>query len=235
MIRKTFCILPRVGIKKEQSIWSQGIHTWKDFLENDVKGISRKNKLLYNRLIQKANEELWKENSSYFIKIIPSPETWRLYNFFKDQCCFVDIEGNNIIGIYDGVETKTLIRHINFDRRLLKKELEKYKLIITYNGGAYDLPKIKKYFDFLPNIPHIDLKTACRRCGLTGGLKAIEKKLNIDRPSHLYGSAADCYRAFLASGRREYLEGIVEYNEQDCVSLKPIMDHCYSKLSRLRD
>ncbi len=233
MIRKTFLFLPGIQSKKEKNIRDQGICNWNAFLDaKQIKGISAKRKIFYDNIILKAKKALYEEDMLWFKQHWPTTETWRLYEHFKEECCYVDIEGNiTLIGIFDGYETKTMINNINFDKRLLKKELSKYKLIITYNGSAYDLPKLNKYYDFLPDIPHIDLKHVCRRVGLVGGLKEIEKKLSIERPYHLYGSAADCYRAFLASGRKEYLEGLVEYNEEDTINLKPITGYCYSILS----
>ena len=237
MITNSFIFLPGIKTKTEQNIWNQNIKDWNDFLQTkEVKGISSKRKIFFNGLIKSAKEAYLNEDLEWFIKNWPSSETWRLYDYFKDECCYIDIEGDiNIIGIYDGYETRTMIRKINMDISLLRKELSKYKLVITYNGGAYDLPKLKKYFNLFHDKIHIDLKTICRRVNLTGGLKNIEKMLKIKRAPHLYGSAASCYRAFLASGRREFLEGLVEYNEQDCISLKPIMKYCYLKLVNIRD
>lgn len=235
MIKHSFIFLPGVKEKTENNIWNQGIFTWNDFLESDkVLGIGAKRKIFIDSLILKAKYSYLNDDINWFIQNWPSNETWRLYEYFKDQCCFIDIEGDiNIIGIYDSYETKTMIKHVNFDKRTLKQELDKYKIIVSYNGGAYDLPKLKKYFNLFHDKIHIDLKTVCRRIGLTGGLKEIEKKIGIKRASHLYGSAADCYKTFLASGNKEWLDGLVEYNEQDCVSLKPIMEMCYSKLSSI--
>lgn len=235
MIQKSFIFLPKINKKTEENIWNQGITSWSKFLESKrIKGISKIRKVFLDSCINRAKIAYRNSDISWFKENWPSSETWRLYDYFKDECCFIDIEGDiNIIGIFDGYQTRTMIRHINFDKRILRDELNKYKLIITYNGGSYDLPKLEKYFNLSNELIHIDLKTACRRIGLIGGLKLIEKELSIKRSSHLYGSAASCYRTFLASGKREWLEGLVEYNEQDCMSLKTIIEYCYLKLSRI--
>ena len=174
---------------------------------------------------------------------------WRLYDFFKDETVFLDIETSGlsiydnitVIGLFDGIETKTMIRGINLDLNHLKKELEKYKLIVTFNGASFDLPFInKRYPDILPRIPHFDLMPACNKLGLSGGLKNIEKKFKIKRNRIIEkfsgGDAAQLWRMHRGSGDDYYLKLLVEYNEEDIINLKKIANYVYEKLkSRYRD
>jgi uncharacterized protein len=169
-------------------------------------------------------------------------ETWRLYNYFKEDAIFIDIEISRnykditVIGLFDGIDTKIMVKNFNLDKNLLKNELLKYKLIITFNGGSFDLPAIKKYFkDTFPPIPHIDLRHLCARIGLKKGLKNIEKELGIERPNiikDLYGGdPALLWRKFMATGNNRFLELLVEYNEEDIINLKKITDYTIQKLS----
>ena len=244
MIQKTFQILDRVSNRKEQSIWQQGIGDWDSFISKDhIKGISPHAKKYFDRQLTLAKQALHNQNSNYFINKIPSMETWRLYNTFKQDAVFLDIEtegvGKNaditVIGLFDGLNTKTMIKDINMDYNIIKNELKKYKIIITFNGSSFDLPFIKKRYDILPEIPHIDLRHICARLGLTGGLKEIEKKFNIKRNKiieKLYGGdALTLWRMYKGSGDDYYLNLLVEYNEDDCFNLKKIMDFCYERLS----
>lgn len=244
MIRNSFIFLERIGGKLEQSIWQQGIHNWDDFLNRKyVKGISRYKKLYYNRKIIKARKNLYYNNSYYFNNILPSTETWRLYNHFKEDSVFLDIETTGLsdmsyltlIGLYDGQNTKTMIKGINLDIKALKEELKKYKLIITFNGATFDLPYLKKrYPNIIPNIPHFDLRHACAKINLKGGLKEIEKKLGIKRSKiieKMYGGDAILlWRKFQATGNDYFLKLLVEYNEEDIINLKQIADYVYDKL-----
>lgn len=241
MIRKSFIFLDGIDYQREKNIWQQGINDWDDFLENkQIKGMSRGRKSFHNRKIFEAKKELYSENSKYFSNILPSSEHWRLYDFFKEDAVFLDIETTSyqgpitIVGLYDGYETKTFIKDIDLFKQRLEKELSKYKLLITFNGKSFDMPLIKRYFNIDLKIPHIDLRHCCRKIGLTGGLKRIEEQLEIKRPEHLkaYGGddAIDLWRAFHASGDREYLDLLVQYNEEDIVNLKPIADFAVSKL-----
>lgn len=46
---------------------------------------------------------------------------WRVYNFFKEDSCFLDIETSGftgyltIFGIFDGTETKLMVKGKNLD------------------------------------------------------------------------------------------------------------------------
>ena len=140
-----------------------------------------------------------------------------------------------VIGLFDGIDTKTMIKGINLDFSCIARELKRYKIIVTYNGAAFDIPFIRKrHPGLLPDIPHFDLKPACDRIGLTGGLKEIEKKMGIKRNSIIEkmhgGDAATLWRMHRATGDEYYLRLLVEYNEEDVINLKTIAEHVVEKL-----
>ena len=249
MIRNTYIILPKVGLKKELIIREQGINDWEDFLKKEVKGISKKSKAFYDRKILEAKKELYEGNSAYFTDKILSTETWRLYNFFKDETIFLDIETSSstsmdsyitIVGLFDGIDTKIMVKGVNLNPTALKNELKKYKLIVTFNGSSFDLPYLNKKFPgIIPEIPHIDLRHLCNKVGLKGGLKEIEKQLNIIRENQIIermygGDPIKLWRMFRATGDRYYLELLVEYNEEDIINLKKITEHCITKLFKIK-
>ena len=243
MIQKSFIFLDGIKDKTEQNIWEQGINSWDSFLEsNRVKGIGKLRKGYYDRQLKRAKSELFKLNSEHFLKL-PQAEMWRLYGFFKDECIFLDIETSGVnkddditvIGLFDGIDTKTMIKGINMDHYGLKRELMKYKLIVTFNGSTFDVPFIKKrYPNLLPNIPNFDLRVACNRVGLNGGLKEIERKMGIRRNKvieKMYGGdVLLLWKMYRASGDDYYLRLLVEYNEDDVFNLKKIADHVYGRL-----
>lgn len=244
MIRNSFIFLERIGEEKEKSIWMQGIRNWDDFLRNKkIKGISEKIKPYYNRKIKEARSNLYSLNAQYFYDKLPKSEHWRIYNFFKEDSVFLDIETTGltevsdiiIVGLFDGINTKTMVKNINLDFKKLKEELKRYKMIVSFNGSVFDLPFISKYYpNILPKLPHFDLRFACKRIGLTGGLKEIEKKLGIKRSKivdKIYGGdVLRLWRMYRATGDDYYLKLLVEYNEEDIINLKTIADYVYEKL-----
>lgn len=233
MIRNSFIFLERVGKRKERSIWNQ-VKDWTDFLKRDVNGISSQKKEYYNRKIQEAQQALREEDVSYFVGKLPQVEMWRLYEYFKEETCFVDIEVDSygrivVVGVSNYYDTNFFVRGVNLE--MVEKELAKYKVIVTFNGGAFDIPKLRK-MNVTVHHAHIDLKPLCVNLGMKGGLKEIEKKLNLNRPSHLYGNPVDLWQAFHASGDREYLDLLLDYNREDCENLKGVMEYCYRELSK---
>ena len=245
MIRSTFCHLPGISTKKEQQIWQNGIFTWDHFLEKKaVKRISEEKKKFFDGKIRQAKKALYSQDSSFFLEKLKPNQMWRLYDFFKEEAVFLDIEASSsteegyitVIGLFDGITTKVMVRNINLDEKMLKKELEKYKIIVTFNGSSYDLPMLnKKYEKLLPNIPHIDLRHLCAKVGLRGGLKMIEQELGIRRQNiiveRLYGGdPVQLWRMFLGSGDDYFLNLLVEYNEEDCINLKQIAGIAYQRM-----
>lgn len=221
---------------KERTFWKQGIKDWREFLvRKKVARIAAAKKEFYNRKIREAQQALSEENAAYFVGKLPAKEMWRLYSYFKEDCCFLDIETDSygnviVVGISNYYNTNTFVKGFNLEKNFLERELGKYKLLITFNGGAFDLPKLKKQLQLEVKMPHIDLKPLCVKLNLKGGLKEVEKILNLKRPAHLYGNPVDLWRAFHASGDREYLELLIDYNKEDIENLKGIMNYVYNKM-----
>ncbi|RLE39219.1 exonuclease [Candidatus Woesearchaeota archaeon] len=235
MIRGSFIFLDKVGYKTERNIWLQGIHSWNDFLaKTKIDGMSLMRKRFYDSKILKAKKNLYNDNSCYFTNILPFSEQYRLYNYFKDQACFLDVETTGyygditMVGLYNGYDTKTLVRGYNLNKDLLLQELKKYKLIITYNGASFDFPVIRKYFNIYLRQPHVDLKIVCQKLGLRGGLKYIEKALQIKRSDDVEGmrgeDAVYLWWQWRTTRNRKYLDLLKLYNEEDVINLKTIAD-----------
>ena len=238
MIKQSFIFLEKISVNKEKSIWKQGINDWYDFLRKEsVKGLSKEKKLFYDRRIKEAQDALGQENASYFIGKLPKKEMWRLYSVFKENSGFLDIETDSygkiaVVGISNYYSTNHFVRGANLDVISIQKELSKYKLVITFNGSSFDLPKLK-LFGVSINCTHIDLKPLCVNLGLKGGLKEVERILELRRPEHLYGNPVDAWKAFHASGDKEYLELLLDYNREDVENLRGIMEVVYERLKKI--
>lgn len=244
MIENTFVLLPGVASRRERLLWEKGISSWETFLQvPSVKGMSIATKSFHNRRLAEAAVALHTGNSSYFSTCLAAKYHWRLYEAFRDECVFLDIETQGdydnitLVGLSDGFDTKTMVRCVNLDANLLRTELSRYKLLVTFNGSSFDLPVLSKYFGkVIPPIPHIDLMHVCAQAGFVGGLKKIEKELGIVRPDHLVTvdgkGASELWRAYMASGEERYLQTLVEYNEYDCLNLKRLIEKVYPMLKK---
>lgn len=227
-----------MGSKIEKKLWERGVGDWQDFLKSScVVGFSLKRKLECNEVLREALKALREEDIGYFACKWPSCEMWRCYDYFKDDCCFLDVEVDSrqeviVVGISNYYQTRSFVKGFNLTRDALVCELEKYKLLVTFNGSSFDLPLIFKQFEIAMWLPHFDLKGVCARAGLCGGLKEIEKVLDLKRPGHLYGNPIDLWRTFKASGDQEYLELLLAYNREDVENLKGICDYAYGVLKR---
>jgi len=242
MLKESFILLDRMGPASELKIWKSGVANWDAFRETKrVAGIAVLRKGFYDRQLDKAEAALRAEEVEHFASVLPPSQQWRLWEQFKDQAVFLDIETSGyygdvtVVGLYDGLDTKTMVRGITFDKEVLKKELAQYKLLVTFNGRSFDVPVLKRYFsEVIPDIPHIDLRHVCAKIGLTGGLKVIEERLGITRPTSIAGlSGADAvflWQQWKATGDHQYLEKLVQYNEEDIVNLKPLAEYAIPEL-----
>ncbi len=235
MIRNSFCFLPGISAQRESKIWQSGIHEWKHFIDaKKVTGLSDERKQIHDSLLKHAHSQLLEENAHWFASIMPKNQHWRLYNQFKDDACFLDIEtdgyyGNiTVVGIYDGKEAHTFVRGINLDKKLISNVLSRHKIMLTFNGSSFDLPVIKRYFNLTPNMPHIDLRHVCAKVGLTGGLKKIEGDLGIKRPEEVQGitgmEAVYLWQNYQGTQNRKYLDLLVQYNTEDIINLPKIAE-----------
>ncbi len=238
MIENSFIFLEKVSTKKEQNIWQQGIKNWDHFLKTKkIKGISYTTKQYYGHKLKQAQLALYNDNLGFFN--LPQKENWRLYNYFRNQTGYLDIEVDSkgkiiLVGISNHYHTNTFVKGINLEKKHLTKELSKYKLIVTFNGSSFDLPKLKKQLNITITQPHIDLKPLCINLNLKGGLKEVEKQLNLNRPPHLKGNPVDLWKALHASGDREYLDLLIAYNNEDIENLKWVLEHVHNKLTLIK-
>ncbi|HOI18905.1 MAG TPA: ribonuclease H-like domain-containing protein [Candidatus Woesearchaeota archaeon] len=244
MIKNSFIHLENFGLKKERSIWAQGIIVWDDFISSkSLKGISLLKKRNFDESLRKSYNAYYSKDSLFFYKNFPVGEFWRFFEDFKNECVFLDIETNShcqttVVGLYDGENCNQFIRGYNLDSNNLYEALKDFKLIVSFNGSCFDVPILNKEFgDVVPNVPHFDLRFGLKKLGFIGGLKNIEKQLDIKREDLIQGvSGADAiflWNNYLRSHNKEYLAKLLEYNKADIVNLLPLAEYCYKELKEL--
>jgi uncharacterized protein YprB with RNaseH-like and TPR domain len=241
MIESSFCFLPGVGPRTERRFWHEGLWTWERFLiAHNVPGIGPARKARFDHDVREAQQRFAHGDSRYFAAILPSRYQWRLYEWLRAQAVYLDIETNSfgeitVVGLYGHGTYTALIRGETLDWRQLADELCQYELLVTFCGTSFDLPMLMAHFPNLPlNQPHIDLCGVGRQLGYRGGLKAIERRMGIERASELQGfTGADAVRQWNRWRHRRDDEArrlLVAYNEADCVNLEHLADEFYCQL-----
>ncbi len=245
MIRNTFCILDGIGEKLERRLWKEGILTWQDFAESkNVLTFSGERKRLFDEKLFVDERELAAGNARYFSRRIKRREHWRLFESFKDEAVFLDIETNGfqpqsggyatIVGLYDGFDYKCLVSGEDLSAENLSKELSRYKCLVTFYGAAFDIPFLLRTFQGVQfDIPHFDLCFAAKRIGIKGGLKKIENDLGIERDESVRGlDGYDAVRLWELArrGSTGALETLIRYNREDTVNLSRIAGIFYQML-----
>jgi uncharacterized protein YprB with RNaseH-like and TPR domain len=247
MIKNTFCILDGIGEKLERRLWREGTLTWEDFMGGDAPlGMTRERKLFFDECLIRNREALTAGDASFFSNGLRRREHWRIFDSFREDAVCLDIETNGyqpgsggvvtVVGLYDGYDYTCLVRGDNLSGETLKRELSRYKCLVTFYGAAFDVPFLLRSFgDVMSDIPHFDLCFAAKRLGMKGGLKKLEQELGVIRDESVRG--LDGYDAvklweYSHRGSQEALETLVRYNREDTVNLMHIASVFYERLRR---
>ncbi len=241
MLRQSFIFLDRVSKRGEQKIWGQGINDWQEFLSKPkIQGIKENVKETHDAKINEVRKHLLNDDHKSLAVSIPKSDHWRLYKEYKDECCFLDIETSGyygdvtVLGMSNGFDTQTFVRGVSLDKNLVQQELSKYKMLVTFNGSSFDLPVLRRYFNFdFPQI-HVDLRWACKKIDLVGGLKNIERETGIRRAEEVKDVSGEdavlLWQAWKKTKDKKYLDLLVKYNEEDILNLKPLAEKVIPKV-----
>ncbi len=240
MLENTFIHLPGISFAKELELWKGGIITWDDFLKLD-RTFQLNNLDKLKKEIKNSIRSLKFRDCNYFKEKIPKNQHWRCFSNFRDKVAYLDIETTGlskesditIIGIYDKVGEHIFINGKNLDQ--FSSFVEKYDLLITYNGACFDLPFIRRKFGIKMDHMHIDLRFFLKKLGLSGGLKTIEKRLGIKRSDNTQdvdGKEAVRLWYEYKKGNKKALETLIEYNIEDIKNLEKIINLTYKKVKK---
>lgn len=111
---------------------------------------------------------------------------------------------------------------------MLLKITKNVEMLYTYNGTRFDLPFIKARLgiDLTQYCSHIDLMYECWRRRLYGGLKGVEKQLEIKRKlTGIDGRmAVKLWYDYKFYGDQQALATLLEYNKEDVLNLKLVRE-----------
>jgi uncharacterized protein YprB with RNaseH-like and TPR domain len=240
MLTSSFIHIQGIGAITEKRLWESGIRDW-DAISCDLPipiPAGRQHFLLKG--IEDSKRHLTKLNPSYFSNLFPSNQCWRLFPEFRDSTAYLDIETTGLdrhfnkittIAIYDGQAIKTYVQGQNLDEFI--EDIQKYKVIVSYNGKSFDVPFIENYFNIRLNHAHIDLRYIMQSLGFRGGLKGCERQLDMDR-----GDLKDIdgffavllWDEYQKTGDQKVLETLLAYNVQDTINLENLMVTAYNMM-----
>jgi len=242
VLRHSFIHLPRVGKITERRIWDAGISTWQEFLDSSaLPARVEKRRSDLCKILETSHTRFEEGDAAFFGSLMPSGERWRLYSDFRHKAAFVDIETTGLsptsshitmIGVFDAEGYTAFVYDENLED--FRNALEKYDLILTFNGASFDIPYIEHYFgSIFKHIVHIDLRFALRRIGYSGGLKSIERQLQVGRPSELgvlEGFDAVLLWHMWREGDKAARDTLIRYNAEDVASLPALAEIAYNAL-----
>ena len=228
MLTHTLCHIPGVSLNKERTLWEKGVQTWACY-----RAIAKEPGFLDD-----CERHFGQRNPAFFADNLKSDQHWRLFGDFRDAVAYVDIETTGLdknydqittVALYDGNEVKTYVNGKNL--AAFKTDVQQYKLLVTFNGKTFDIPFIQRFFGIELMQAHIDLRYVMKRLGYSGGLKAVERRVGLDR-----GELKSVDGFFAVTLWHEYrrrkneaaLETLLAYNCADAINLEYLMVYAYN-------
>ncbi len=243
MLTQTFIHIPGIGKQTELELWEHGIRSWDDADRFEkrfgVVGARLQKKL--DEYIPLSREAVRRRDAAFFERLSTLGEAWRLFPEFAENCVYLDIETTGlspvfdtvtVVGLYDGHRYRAFVQGDNLQD--LPAYLRGYSVAVTFNGAGFDLRFLRLAFQnlALPAI-HIDLRWVTRKLGMSGGLKSIEAEMGLKRDDSVQdisGYDATVLWAKYLRGEKSALDQLIQYNTEDVVHLKAIMEMAYDKL-----
>ena len=221
-----------VGETIERRLWDAGVTHWDEF-DPDVVGPTRAERI--EAFIERGRRALDVDDVVFFAHALPDTEAWRCYESFRDRATFFDIETTGLdhdravvttVTVHRDGDTRTLVRGDDLTAETVRRTVGEADLLVSFNGKRFDVPFLEGCFDVDCGGPHLDLVYACRRAGLTGGLSAVERALDLerDRPDISGRDAVRLWREH-ERGVDGALDTLVAYNREDTVNMVPVAEH----------
>ncbi|MGZ6479959.1 MAG: ribonuclease H-like domain-containing protein, partial [Bdellovibrionales bacterium] len=249
MLENSFVHLPGIGPGTEEKFWAQGLRTW-DHLSDNLNEIFGPRKA---QQIAEALEESRQAHESreftYFQGRFKGAEMWRvlpalLNSECIDQIAYLDIETTGLgfppqcksttIAIY--YQGELHLEHNHARKRAILEEINRNaKCLVTFNGGTFDLPFLRREFNMEFRQAHVDLRYWMAKHDYRGGLKAIQQALpNVRQRDSMDIDGFDAVRLWNLHQRGvpNALETLLTYNAEDTVVLEQMI-YCGLEMERV--
>lgn len=242
MLTATFSAFKGLSSQSEMALWQRGIFFWKEFqiLKEKIPFSQKKTESVLKQ-IDEAEIALRAGLVDWFLNRLANADKPRVYPHCRNGIRYIDIETTGCspdseitsIAVYNGADFHIFVKDMNL--HCFPEILVDAKIFVTFNGARFDLPILRKRFGLDLALPHIDLFGVTRAYGYSGGLKACEKKMGIDRGS-LAGvdgqEAVQLWQRFSNHGDKDALGKLVAYNCMDVLSLETILIRLYNESMR---
>lgn len=238
MLQNSFVHLPGIGAETEQKLWAQGLKTWDDLSLNlsDLFGPQKAKKLAL--AIDESQAAHESGEIQYFQPKFKGAEMWRLLPSFiqkNSAIAYLDIETTGL-GFPPQCQSTTISvlfkgqLHIEHDRlrklQLLESVQAEAELLVTFNGGTFDLPFLRREFGLQLRQTHLDLRYWMARLDHKGGLKKVQKAFQeIHQRQSMDIDGFDAVRLWNLHlrGVPKALETLMTYNAEDTVVLEQLI------------
>ncbi len=227
MLTRSFCCFRGISVAAERRLWRGGCLCWAHLPQTGRLLSPRKAADLAAQLPVLKNA-IEGGVADVFLSRLPIGHRLRVWPHFVAGTTFLDVETTGlgprdeltVVGLWrDGV-METFVRGRNLDELL--RTWRQTTLLVTFNGTRFDWPVLARKFGLSVMPPHIDLMDEARAFGYAGGLKAIERKLGIERvPDEDFDGeqAAQLWRDYSELDDDASLTRLLSYNARDVLSL----------------
>jgi len=239
VLRHTFCHTPGLGPQNERLLWQAGLHTWNDLIwADDVPLTPKKTDALLD-IARRSTHHLSERDPGFFYEHLPAKEHWRLFEEFRADVAYFDIETTGLgnpedyittIVLYDGHELRHYVHGTNMEE--FCDDVARYKVLVSYNGKSFDAPFVRRCLNAPLDQAHIDLRYVLGSLGFKGGLKGIERQLGIERQGleDIDGFfAVVLWSDYWNNGNQKALQTLLAYNALDVINLETLMIIAYNK------
>lgn len=224
-----------IGPTRLARLHDLGIRTWNDVIEN-ASSIPTGIRAGLLSEVRCALAALERNDIGYFVGRLCPEDKWRILAEFFDQTSYFDIETSGlemdssvtVIVCWHQGRLQTFVEHENLDDFL--DLLDDISLLASFNGASFDVPRILDTFH-IPDLPcpHLDLRWLSFHAGLRGGLKTIERQLQISRPSDLGDIDGDVavqlWARWRECGETAARDQLIRYCAADVLSLVMLAEH----------
>jgi len=237
----SFTFVKGIGVKAETTLRELGIRCWNDVVKNECPKPFPKNKwsALWDG-VKSAMEALKNLDISQLTALIPKVQHWKMIPRFIDRIAYLDIETTGLsphyshittIAVYDGIKVHDFVRGDNLDE--FPTFISKFPAITSFYGKSFDIPFIRHEMGINFNQIHFDVCFLLRRLQIKGGLKKIEKRFGISRGAleDIDGyTAVILWEKFKQTKKKEYLDTLLAYNNEDVINLEFLLYQAYNLL-----